>query len=122
MAKRASIFDSTDDQLDLSSFRPMPVADKNAPSAAEVRAVAQTAKYRSREAAAAETLAPKDEKPWKRSPRQHRTGRNVQFNVKAKAETVQAIYEITDAHPGWVLGYTLERAVAALKRELESQS
>ena len=48
-----------------------------------------------------------------------RPGRNVQFNVKALQETVDAIYAISETH-GWVLGYTLERAVAALQRELEN--
>ena len=49
--------------------------------------------------------------------RRHRTGRNVQFNVKASQETVDAFYAISDAK-GWVLGETLEHALAALKREL----
>jgi hypothetical protein len=43
----------------------------------------------------------------------------VQFNVKALQTTIDDIYAITEAHEGWVLGYMLERAVAALKRELE---
>ena len=34
--------------------------------------------------------------------------------MKASQETTGEIYAITEAHPGWVLGYTLERAVAAL--------
>ncbi len=54
--------------------------------------------------------------------RRFRTGRNVQFNAKASQETVDAIYGVTEAHPGWVLGYTLERAIAALQRELESDT
>lgn len=48
--------------------------------------------------------------------RRRRTGRNVQFNIKAKAETVQAFYDICDAND-WVLGETLERAVELLKNE-----
>jgi hypothetical protein len=43
----------------------------------------------------------------------------VQFNVKALAETVDAFYAITNEHEGWVLGYTLQRAVEALQRELK---
>jgi hypothetical protein len=46
----------------------------------------------------------------------------VQFNAKASQETIDAIYAVTEAQPGWVLGYTLERAIAALKRELESEA
>jgi hypothetical protein len=53
----------------------------------------------------------------KRVPRRHRTGRNVQFNVKASRETVDAFYAISDTN-GWVLGETLEHALAALQREL----
>jgi hypothetical protein len=41
--------------------------------------------------------------------------------MKALKETVDAFYAITDTQ-GWVLGYTLERAVAALTRELEGES
>jgi hypothetical protein len=53
----------------------------------------------------------------KRVPRRHRTGRNVQFNLKASQETVDAFYAISDSQ-GWVLGETLEHALAALQREL----
>ena len=53
----------------------------------------------------------------KREPRRHRTGRNVQFNVKASQETVDAFYAISDRN-GWVLGETLEHALAALQREV----
>jgi hypothetical protein len=54
----------------------------------------------------------------KRTPRRYRTGRNVQFNMKASQEAVDAFYAISDKQ-GWVLGETLEHAVAALRRELE---
>jgi hypothetical protein len=113
---RASIFDEVE-ELDVGGFAPKTAIDKTAPAAEQVRAVAQAAKFRSRE-----PTTPKADTPPKRAPRLHRTGRNVQFNVKAKQDTVDAIYAITEAHPGWVLGYTLERAVAALKRELETQA
>ena len=120
MAKsRASIFgdDTEVPKLDLGAFTPKKTTDKTAPPAEQVREVSLAAQFRSREPEAAKSSS----KPT-RAPRIHRTGRNVQFNVKASQETIDAIYAITDAHPGWVLGYTLERAVAALKRELESQS
>jgi hypothetical protein len=115
--QRASIFVEEEQRLDISGFAPKSKADSSAPPPDEVRAVSQRANFRSREAADA-----KPESKSKRSPRQHRTGRNVQFNIKAKLETVDEFYAITDAHPGWVLGYTLERAVAALKRELASET
>ena len=46
-------------------------------------------------------------------PRSHyRTGRNAQFTIKADPDVVAEFYRITDAE-GWVLGETLEKAVAA---------
>jgi hypothetical protein len=48
--------------------------------------------------------------------RRRRTGRNAQFNLKAKPETIQAYCTIADAH-GWGLGETLEKAVELLYRE-----
>jgi hypothetical protein len=42
----------------------------------------------------------------------------VQLNIKARAEAIEAFYAITDRE-NWVLGETFERAVEALKRELE---
>jgi hypothetical protein len=103
---RASIFD--DDDLDISGFAPKPGPDASAPAPDQVRAIAEAARFRSRE---------HPEPPPKRVQRRHRTGRNVQFNVKASQETVDAFYAISDAK-GWVLGETLEHALAALKREL----
>jgi hypothetical protein len=77
-----------------------------------VRAVAAAANFHSREA------APQLSATAKREPRRHRTGRNVQFNVKASKETVDAFYAISDRQ-GWVLGETLEHALQALRRTLE---
>jgi len=79
----------------------------------EVRAVSQAAQFPSREPS-----APKPKPQPKRAPRIYRTGRNVQFNIKASSETVDAFYLITEKED-WVLGETLERAVQALQRELE---
>ncbi len=103
---RASIFEA--DDLDLAGFAPRTGRDTTAPAPEQVRAVAEAAQFRSREQPVA---------PPKRVQRRHRTGRNVQFNVKASQETVDAFYAISDAK-GWVLGETLEHALAALKREL----
>jgi hypothetical protein len=41
----------------------------------------------------------------------------VQLSIKALADTVNAFYAITDQQH-WVLGYTLQRAIEALQREL----
>ena len=111
---RASIFAGEEPEtLDIGSFAPKTASDVNAPRAEQVRAVAQAANFPSREPAAKKP-APKKT----RAPRQYRTGRNVQFNVKALAETVDTFYSVTEEQ-GWVLGYTLQRALEALQRELK---
>lgn len=106
---RASIFG--DDELDVSGFAPKVGPDRSAPPADQVRKVGEASNFPSREA----TKPPAETS--KRMPRRHRTGRNVQFNVKASKETVDAFYAISDSH-GWVLGETLEKALAVLQREL----
>ena len=111
---RTSIFDDSP-EIDVSGFTPKPSAGSKVPPADAVRSVAETANFRSREASPSPVAAA----PRKRPIRRFRTGRNVQFNVKALQETVDAIYAVSEAQ-GWVLGYTLERAVAALQRELNS--
>jgi hypothetical protein len=112
---RASIFEEGEGrELDLGSFVPKTSIDAKAPAAEEVRVVAQAAKFHSRE-----PTALKPEVPSKRAVRQYRTGRNVQFNVKVRQETVDAFYAVADSQ-SWVLGYTVQRAIEALQRELEN--
>lgn len=48
--------------------------------------------------------------------RRRRTGRNAQFNLKARPETIQSFCAVADAQ-GWGLGETLEHAVTLLQRE-----
>lgn len=112
---RASIFGDEDtDTLDVAGFAPKAQVDYKAPPAEQVRAVSQAANFKSRESATAKT----ESKDAKRAPRRYRTGRNVQLSVKALPETVDAFYAITDQQR-WVLGYTLQRAIEALQRELK---
>jgi hypothetical protein len=111
---RASIFEEPAD-LDVAAFAPKTAIDAKAPAAEQVRAVSEAARFRSRQPTPA-----KPESGTQRARRQFSAGRNVQFSAKASPETVNAIYAITDAHPGWVLGYTLQRAIEALQRELKS--
>jgi hypothetical protein len=111
---RASIF--TNDDIDISEFAPKAGVDRAAPSPEQVKAVAEAARFRSREPAAKMPPAVP-----KRLPRRYRTGRNVQFNVKASQETVDAFYAISD-RKGWVLGETLEHALEALQRELQERA
>jgi hypothetical protein len=109
---RASIFEEADD-IDVSGFAPTRAPDAAAPQAEQVKAVSEAAKFRSREP---QSAAQKPPTP-KREQRRYRTGRNVQLNVKASQETVDAFYAISD-RKGWVLGETLEQALAALERQL----
>jgi hypothetical protein len=110
---RASVFDDTEDAtLDLSTFAPKPAAPP-APAQELVRAVSEASNFPSREQS---KPAPKP----KREPRRYRTGRNVQFNAKASQATVDRFYALCD-QTGWVMGYTLERAVEALEKELKKQ-
>jgi hypothetical protein len=101
---RSSIFE--DAEIDLSSFAPRTETD--APPVEKVRTVAEAARFPSREAS-----PPK----LHREPRTYRTGRNVQFNVKASREAIETFYKISDEH-GWVLGETLEHALKALAEKL----
>lgn len=48
--------------------------------------------------------------------RRRRTGRNAQFNLKARPDTIKQFCDVADAR-GWGLGETLEHAVALLQRE-----
>jgi hypothetical protein len=119
---RVSVFGGSEEDgdiatLDVTSFAPKAQPDQHAPPAEKVRAVSEAAKFPSREPSAMKP-EPKT-KAAKREPRRHRTGRNVQVSIKALAESVDRFYAITDAHPGWVLGYTFQRAIEALERELK---
>ena len=114
---RAGLFEAEDD-LDVSGFAPKKPKPGAQPAAAEeVRAVSEASSFRSREPVARNPDPPKRAR---REPRLYRTGRNIQFNVKARQETLDSFYEISDQE-GWVLGETLERALEALKRELARQ-
>src|ERR1700691_6264240 len=102
MSQRASIFEDTL-EVDLSDFSPKKRPDTKAPTQEQVRAVAEAANFPSRQARDASTpaaavvvAAPKSK--TKREPRVHRTGRNVQFNVKASQETIDAFYAMTTAN------------------------
>lgn len=59
-------------------------------------------------------LAPAEAASTSTRPRRRRTGRNAQFNIKARPETIEAFCAVADAK-GWGLGETLEQAVALLE-------
>ncbi len=93
-------------------WSPKPAQNSNArPPKAETRKAAVAAGFRSREP------QPEPERAGEGSaPRRRRTGRNAQFNLKARPDTIEAFCAIADRQ-GWGLGETLEQAVALLKRE-----
>jgi len=97
---RATIFGDDDLELDLSGFTTRQKAD--GPPKEAVAAVAGAAGFSPREA--------QNQRRW-------RTGRNVQLNVKVTAETAARVRAISDRH-GWPLAVTMERAIAALAKEL----
>ena len=83
--------------------KPKPEATKQA---------AEAAGFRSREPAKSE-VAPQ---PAPRQQRRRRTGRNVQFNIKTKPETIEAFTRVAD-EMGWGFGEAFERATELLERE-----
>ena len=128
---RASIFDNgiednglKDNGIDFDVSGFMPKKAKTAPTALSVetlKAVSEAAQFPSREPVKKTNSAAKViVEPEKREMRRYRTGRNVQLNIKVKSETLDSFYQIADRE-GWVLGETLERAVAALKEKISAQ-
>ena len=109
MAERAGLFE---EDLDLSQFTPHKPAQTGQPPPEAIRAVAEDAKFQSREPVKAAK---------QRQQRRYRTGRNIQLNTKVTTSTRDGFYEISDRY-NWVLGETLERALQALRRELEKDS
>ena len=113
---RASVFSDADEgTTDISGFTPKPAVKLPLPTQEQVKAISEAANFPSREVQKAK---PATQGP--RKPRRHRTGRNVQFNAKASQTTIDRFYALCDLK-GWVLGYTLERAVDALERELKAK-
>jgi len=94
---------------DLSDFAP-----KAKPATkVDTRKAAEDAGFKSREPKA----PPAAKKPQAPKPqRRRRTGRNAQFNIKARPETIEAFCKVADAK-GWGLGETLEQAVALLEKK-----
>ena len=81
---------------------------KPAPASTQSLQAAEAAGFRSRE--------PKPTQPSSEAPpvRRRRTGRNVQVNIKARAETIEAFTRIAGKQD-WGFGETLEHAVALLE-------
>ena len=102
--RRASVFS---EDLDVSDFKPS--ADNKGVQREQVKAVAGPASFHSRDPEPA---------PVVREPRRHRTGRNVQLNLKVRQVDADAFYALADQH-GWVLGEAFQKAIDALRRVSE---
>jgi hypothetical protein len=96
--------------LDLSDFKPT-AAKKPKIKADAVRKVSEANNFPSRAAAKPKAA----EAPAAFMQRRRRTGRNVQFNIKATRETIARFTAIADKN-GWVFGEVLERALDALEQ------
>ena len=104
-------FGDASEDLDLSEFKPRQ-APAPRPSSGETSRAAEAAGFRSREPKVAKNFnsgaggtAPQ---------RRRRTGRNAQFNLKARPETIAAYCALAD-QMGWGLGETLEKAIELLE-------
>jgi len=118
--ERADIgFDDALSGFDPSDWRPGgPPRAK--PPKDETRAAAEATGFRSRESGpahpssgAGEAETPPDQSASQ--PRRRRTGRNAQFNLKARPDTIDRFCAVADGQ-GWGLGETLEYAVALLEK------
>ncbi|MCQ0990599.1 stability/partitioning determinant [Jiella marina] len=96
------------DEFNPAEWSPKP-AGETKPKPADTKAM-EAMGFRSREPKQVMADAPG------KTQRRRRTGRNAQFNLKARPETIEAYCAIADRQ-GWGLGETLERAVELLERE-----
>jgi hypothetical protein len=106
-------FADTLEDFDPAEWTPRPSPDPAKaprPEAAGTREAAAAAGFRSREP------QPAPERAGEAPVRRRRTGRNAQFNLKARPETIAAFCAVADQQ-GWGLGETLEHAVALLEGE-----
>lgn len=99
------------DDFDPAEWAPKAAAGPSPrPEPTGTREAAAAAGFRSREP------QPEPDRAGGAPPRRRRTGRNAQFNLKARPETIAAFCAVADLQ-GWGLGETLEQAVALLERE-----
>lgn len=107
MSKQRANLGFGDALSDLSEFVPTP---KAAPKDTTTGQAAKASGFVSREPKASAQPKPQ---------RRRRTGRNAQFNIKARPETIEAFYKVADAN-GWGLGETLEHAVELLEEHIKA--
>lgn len=109
MSGRASIFEKPN--LDISGFEPRK-EPASRPLPEQLDELTKGSKFRSREIAEPEQ--------GRVQQRRRRTGRNVQFNIRATQQVVDEFKALSE-EKDWPDGLTLEKALHALKRELASQ-
>lgn len=108
-------FEDELDSLDLKNWSPgHGGTQKREVDTQTVRAVAEKEGFSSREPQVPQRTPKPVTKPEKE--------RTDQINFRAKISTIEAFKAICESQePKWPHGYTLERAVKALKRELEGE-
>lgn len=96
-------FDSEFDDLDVAAWEPESTkSDAAAPSLDEVKRVAEKAGFTSREPSSTPS-------------------KEGQITIRGKLSVVEEFRNLAvSQEPKWPLGYTLERALEALKKELDS--
>lgn len=112
--QRAKLFASPAEptpEIDLSSFTPKRASKPPEKAVDAIRATTESAGFPSREPAPAKP-------PKKAGRRIWRTGRNVPFAHKVTQACNDGYYQIAEAQK-WTMGETLERALAALQREMK---
>ena len=98
------------DSFDPAEWTPGPAKTANdRPKPDQTKRAASAAGFKSREPATADTAPPKQQ-------RRRRTGRNAQFNIKTRQETIDAFCAVADGQ-GWGSGETLEYAVELLEKQ-----
>jgi hypothetical protein len=113
MSERASIFDKPKPAIDVSGFAPRSDSEVR-PRPEDLEQLTRGSKFRSREG------AEPDPAPARVQQRRRRTGRNVQFNIRATQQVIDEFKALSE-EMDWPDGLTLEKALRALKRELEGQ-
>ena len=109
MSQRASIFEKP--KLDITGFAPR--TDEPArPLAEELDQLTAGSKFRSREGVQPEVSRVQQ--------RRRRTGRNVQFNIRATQQVIDEFKALSE-QMDWPDGLTLEKALVALKAALAGQ-
>ncbi len=109
MSQRASIFEKP--KLDIAGFAPR-TDERARPLPEELDQLTAGSKFRSREGAEPEVTRVQQ--------RRRRTGRNVQFNIRATQEVIDEFKALSE-HMDWPDGLTLEKALAALKAAMARQ-